>query len=299
METVLNLEQTRIFVKVVQTGGFSRAAELLKLPKSSVSKAVARLERESGTRLLLRTTRALAPTDAGRAYYERCTPALAALEDAQRALAGQDLSLSGHVRITAPEDLGAQVISPLIADLAKAHPSLSFELRYTDVVLDLVRDGYDVAIRIGKLPASRLFAKKLGETTLVAVAAPAYVQCAPRIRRPADLVAHPCLAISADGPRWTLRRGRETVRLEIRPRILCNQMTSLLSMAVRGAGVALVPAFLCRAEIQSGRLVRLLPRWTRSGVPVSITSPLGSSSSVRLRLVMDQLAAAVSRALAL
>lgn len=293
----MTLDLTRLFVAVVRDGGFSRAAAALKVPKSTVSKGIARLERELGAKLLVRTTRALAPTDAGRAYYEAAAPAIATLDDAQRSLISSDRTVAGQVRITAPEDLGALVISPLLATLTAAHPALALDVRYTDVRIDLVRERYDLAIRIGPLSVTRLYAKKLGESTQVTVAAPQYLARAPRIRRPLDLREHACLANSVDSQRWTLSRGREREQVEVRPRVSCNQMTSLLALAVSGAGVALVPAFLANSEIAAGRLVRVLPEWGRPGRLVSMVSPLASSSSARLQLVSRELGAAISRAL--
>jgi len=291
------LELTRIFVKVVERGGFSRAAEALRLPKSTVSKAVARLERALDVKLLVRTTRAVVPTSAGRSYYEQCAGPIAALDLAHRAITGRDREVAGHLRITAPEDYGAEVVDPAIAELVTRHPLLTFELRYTDEVLDLVRDGFDLAVRLGKLRESRFYARRLGESTRIAVAAPNYIERAPKIRRPMDLLAHACLTIAA-GPRdWTLRSPRGRARVPVRPRIVCNQMTNLVRMTLRGAGIALVPSFLCRSALASGALVRVLPTWSYPGRPVSLVAPLPSSTSARQKIVMDYLADAIPRAL--
>ena len=292
------LELTRIFVKVIECGGFSRAAAALQLPKSSVSKAIARLEQRLATKLLVRTTRAVTATAAGRAYHEQCAAHIAALDRARSTIAGRDRAVAGRMRITAPEDLGAHIISPAIAELASVHPQLSFELRYTDEVLDLVRDGFDLAIRLGTLRASRLYAKRLGESTLVAVASPAYLEQAPRIRRPEELTKHACLSINLASSHWRLSGPRGRVRVPIEPRVTCNQMSSLLALALRGAGIAMVPMFLCRGELAVGRLVRVLPGWTRPGLAVSMVSPLPSSSSARLKVVTDHLATVIPPALA-
>ncbi|NUP12827.1 MAG: LysR family transcriptional regulator [Polyangiaceae bacterium] len=293
----VGLELTRIFVKVVERGSFSRAAETLRLPKSTVSKSIARLERELDVKLLVRTTRAVAPTAAGRAYFDQCAGPIEALDLAHKSIASRDREVSGHLRITAPEDYGAHVVSPAIAELVVHYPGLSFEVRYTDEVVDLVRDGFDLAIRLGKLKASRLYARRLGESSLIAVASPAYLEQAPPLLRPADLLNHACLSITAGAADWTLLGPRGRVRVPVQSRILCNQMSSLVQMATRGAGVALVPSFLCRAEIEAGQLVRALPAWGRPGMQVSLAAPLPSSASARLKVVMDHLSAAIPRAL--
>jgi DNA-binding transcriptional LysR family regulator len=292
----MQLEPTRIFVKVVQQSSFSRAAELLKLPKSSVSRAISHLEHESGTKLLLRTTRSLTLTASGRAFYESCVGPIQALEDARKSLDGQDSIVVGTVRITAPEDFGAYVISPVIGKLAKAHPGLVFELHYTDSILDLVKGGYDLAIRIGKLSPSRLKAKRFGEVVFVAVAAPEYLKQRPAIKKPQDLAAHDCIMFTprSPAPAWTFRSAGKTARVPIKPRLVVNQMTSLIAMAVQGVGIAFVPMFLCKPELASGRLVRVLADWNGDSMPVSIVSPVGSSSSSRLKLISNQIAETIA-----
>ncbi len=295
----MGLEPTRIFVKVIQQGSFSRAAELLKLPKSSVSRAISRLEAEAGTKLLLRTTRSLTLTAAGRAFYESCAGAVQALEDARKSLDGQDSIVVGTVRLTAPEDFGVHVVSPVIGKLAKEHPGLVFELHYTDSVVDLVKGGYDLAIRIGKLNPSRLKAKRFGEVVLVAVAAPDYLKRRSAIKKPHDLVAHDCIMFTprSPSPNWTFRSAGKAVRVPIKPKLVANQMTSLVAMAVQGVGIAIVPMFLCKTELQSGQLVRVLTDWNGDSMPIAIVSPIGSSSSSRLKLISDKLAEAIEAAL--
>lgn len=292
----MNLELTRVFVKVVQCGSFSKAAELLKLPKSTVSKSISRLESESGTRLLVRTTRSLTTTAAGRAFFDSCRGPIQSLEDAQKSLDGQDSVISGLVRITAPEDLGGHVIAPALSVLVRKHPQLSFEMHYTDSVIDLVRDGFDLAVRIGKLTESGLKAKRVGEIVLVMVASPNYLKAASKIRVPKDLESHDCLTLSR-GVEWWLKSGAEKVLIPIKSRMLSNQMTSLLQAAVAGAGVALVPQFICRSDIQSGRLVRVLPEWASPGLPVSMLSPISTGSAARLKLTSDHIFSAIQKTL--
>ena len=296
----MELELTRIFVKVVQQGSFSRAAEMLKLPKSTVSKAVTRLESETGTKLLLRTTRSLTLTAAGRAFYDACVGPVQVLEDARKSLNGADSILTGTVRITAPEDLGSQVIAPAIGELTRKHPGLTFELSYTDEVVDLVKDGFDLAVRLGRLRDTRFRAKKLGEVVLVAVASPIYLEKAPKIRGPRDLESHDCLSLSlrsSGSTRWQLRSKKETVTVDLNSRITSNQMTSLMRSAIAGAGVALVPYFLCKPEIEAGRLARVCLDWASPGIPAHLLSPLSTASSARLKLAAEHLSSALQTVL--
>jgi LysR family transcriptional regulator, regulator for bpeEF and oprC len=295
----MELEPTRIFVKVVQQGSFSRAAELLRLPKSTVSRAISRLEAESGTKLLLRTTRSLTLTSAGRAFYESCTGPVQALENARKALDGQDNIVVGNVRLTASEDFGSHVVSPAIGELMREHPGLTFDLHYTDNIVDLVKGGYDLAVRIGRLKPSRLKAKRFGDIAIVAVASPEYLKQRPAIKKPQDLAAHDCMVFTprSPAPVWTLRSAGKSVSAPIKPRLVVNQMVSLMGLATQGAGVTFLPLFLCRDELQSGRLVRVLPDWHTDSVPVSIVSPTGSANSSRLKLISDKIAGAINKAL--
>lgn len=296
----MDLELTRIFVKVVQQGSFSRAADLLKVPKSTVSKAITRMEKETGTKLLLRTTRSLTMTASGRVFFDASLAPVQALEDAQKALYGKDSILSGQVKITAPEDLGIEVIAPAIASLARKHAGLGFELLYTDTVVDLVKDGFDMAVRIGRPAESSFKAKRLGEVILIPVASPKYLQNSDKIRAPKDLEVHTCLSYRDQGlsSRWNLRNKKESAQVHVRSRILSNQMTSLLKMAVAGAGVALVPHYLCRASIAAGELEYVLRGWGCPDFPVYMITPLSVSSSARLKITADFLAESIERALA-
>jgi DNA-binding transcriptional LysR family regulator len=295
----MELESTRIFVKVIQYGSFSKAAEALRLPKSTVSRTVSRLEGELKTRLIIRTTRSLALTSAGRNFFESSLGPIQALEDARKALQGGDQVLSGTIRLTAPEDLGAHVITPIVGKLSLEYPGISFELNYTDEVVDLVKEGIDVAIRIGKLNPSRFKVKKLGQVQLIPVASPLYLQKKEKIRQPQDLTSHSCLTYFPEAARvrWELKSKTKGLGVLIQPRIVSNQMSSLLEMAVQGVGVALVPQYLCRARLNSGELVRVLPDWAGEGLPVSSVYPLGSHSSSRMKLISERLNSAIQNVL--
>jgi LysR family transcriptional regulator, regulator for bpeEF and oprC len=295
----MDLTITRLFVKVVQNGSFSKAALLLKVPKSTVSKAVSRLEKETGTKLLLRTTRSLTLTAAGRAYYDSCLGPIQTLEDAHKSLHGKDSILSGLVRITASEDLGIHVIAPCIGGLIAKHPGLDFELHYTDEVIDLVKDGFDLAVRLGRLNQSNFKVKKAGEVCLILVAAPDYLKRNDKIRQPSDLSKHDCITLNHLDllSKWSLKSSKGSVQVPIRARASSNQMNSLLRTAISGGGVALVPNYICINEFKAGRLVHVLPDWHNAGRPVSLVSPLSSASSARLKVTTDSLFEAVHAAL--
>jgi len=287
----MELDLTRIFVKVVQYNSFTRAAEALKMPKSTVSKSISRLERETGTKLLVRSTRNLTVTSAGKAFYEKSLGPIHQLEDAQKELYGKDNLLTGTVRITAPEDLGAFVIAPAIAKLSIEHSSLRFELQYTDHVVDLVKEGFDLAVRIGKARDSGLKLRRAGEVTLVAVATQAYLKGREKLKAPKDLSQHQLLSLGVQqmSERWTLRSKDKVVQVAVHAKIVSNQMSSLLRMALADGGVALVPTYICQPYLESGAVTRVLPDWSSPGIPVSLISPLAPSSSARLKVTVDQI----------
>lgn len=292
----MELELVQIFVKVVKTGSFTKAAELLRIPKSSVSKAITRLEENTGTKLLLRTTRSQTLTAAGKVFYDTCVGPVQTIEDAQKSLSGSDSLLTGNLKITAPEDLGTQVLAPAAGQLTKEHPGLNFELNYTDQVLDLVKEGYDLAVRFGKLKESGLKSKKIGEVKLYVIAAPDYLKQNSKITKPDDIKRHPCLSLTP-GP-WNLKSATgASAHVPINVRIRSNQMSSLIKACASGAGLAMVPGFLAKPFLESGELVRVLPQWTSHGVPVSMLSPLPFSSSARLRMATDYFMVELQKAL--
>lgn len=295
----MEIESVRIFVKVVQLGSFTKAAELLKLPKSTVSRTLSRLEAEAGTKLILRTTRSMTLTPAGQAFYENCLGPVQALEDARKSLEGKDSVLSGLIRLTAPEDLGIEVISSAIATITRQNPGLSFELNYTDEIIDLVKEGYDIAIRVGKLSSSRYKARRLGEITTVMVASPKYLKQKSPIKKPNELIEHDCIGFNLGSApdTWILSGRNAKVSVKAKPRILANQMSSLLKLVKDGVGIGLLPHFLCREGLASGQLVRVLPEWEGLSYQVSIVTPPGYSNSSRLKLVSEHLSKAIQASL--
>lgn len=297
----MELESIRIFVKVAHLGSFSRAAELLRLPKSTVSRAISRLETECGTKLLTRTTRSITLTASGRVFFENCVAPLQALEDARKSLNGQDSIISGIIRLTAPEDFGMYMISKVIGALSKRHSGLQFDLHFTNEIIDLVKEGFDLAIRIGKLNPSSFKVKKVGEIIMVLTASPQYLkQCAVAINTPQDLSSCECLTIHSrfSKPSWALQSSEgERLSIDIKPKVIANQMSSLMDFALQGVGIAFIPLFLCQNEIISGQLTRVLPNWRGEGLSVSLVSPIGFSASNRMKLVSNYLVESIQKTL--
>ncbi len=296
----LELESIRYFIKVIEQKSFNKAAQILNVPKSNISKSISRLENQLSTKLIQRTTRNLTLTPAGQHLFAQCQSAIYQLESANQTLLGSDKVLAGPVRLTAPEDLGAFVIAPAIADLTKAHSKITFELNYTDQVIDLVKDGYDLAVRIGQLNQSRFKAKKVGEINLIMVASPTYLRKTKRIHHPKELVDHECISFRARSlsQQWTLRSQNSKLNIAVKSRVTSNQMTSLLQIVQNDVGVALIPAYLCQNRIKEGSLIQVLPNWTSHGMPVYLISPNPTALSARIKLTSDHLAERLKDALA-
>lgn len=306
METI-EIELSRIFVKVVQHGGFSRAAQFLKIPKSTVSKALAKLEKKTATKLLTRTTRSQTLTVAGQVFYEKCLGPIQSLEDAQRSLFGQDNIISGPIKISAPEDIGSYLLSPIITELSKKYPNLSFELFFTSRMVNIVKEGFDFAIRTGTLTESRLKARKIGHLNLVLVASPQYLNQhfihsqgkAIAIRKPIDLLKHRTLSLSSSlmTKNWKLKNGKETVDVPISGFLESNSMTSLLKMSLSGAGITLLPKYMCETDLKNKNLIQVLPDWINISPPISIVSAHSLENSARLKVVSDFIVSSLQKKL--
>lgn len=288
----MEIESARIYVKVVQLGSFTKAAILLKLPKSTVSRTVSRLEVEAGAKLLLRTTRSMTLTQAGQTFYDSCLEPVLALEEARKTLFGKDSMLSGLIRLTAPEDLGLEMISPVLSKMTKSHPDLNFQLNYTDRTVDLVKEGYDVAIRLGKLSANRNKARKIGEIKMILVASSQYFKGRSLPKSPDELIHHDCISfnLGSSSSSWTLVKNGSRMNVKAKVRIQANQMSSILKFASQGLGICLLPQFLCSKYLESGELMRLLPEWEGVSYPVSIVVSPGNEKSKRLKVIVEQIA---------
>jgi LysR family transcriptional regulator, regulator for bpeEF and oprC len=293
------IEKTRLFINVIQSKSFTKAALSLKLPKSTVSRAISSLEDETGTKLIVRTTRSLSLTPAGQAYFDTCSPLVHGLEDAHKSLFGSDTMMNGHVRITAPEDLGNFVVAPAIAKLSINHPKLHFELHLTNETIDLVRDGYDIAVRLGRLSQSTHKVRKLGTVKLILVASPQYLKKCGPIKSIHDVSHHPTLSLAHTSltSQWIVQSKGKTERIKVQPHFTANNMTSVLEMAKRGAGIALVPQYLAQPSIEAGQVTALFLSWQQNQFPASLVAPSQSAKIARVRLCLDTLSQEITKAL--
>jgi DNA-binding transcriptional LysR family regulator len=277
------------FAAVAETGGFTAAAQRLGVAKAKVSPAVSRSAAQLGTKPISRTTRRVALTEAGQALYARCVPALRAVQDSLSQLAG-DGELSGTLRISAAVEYAAQTLSPAIAAFAAAHPRLEIDLRTSDRVADLLKEGIDVALRMGWLRDSSLRATRLGGFEQYVVASPTYLERVPRIAHPSDLAKHEWVTLSLlSAPltwKFTSAKGQaRTVRVGGRMRT--DSVAALRALVQQGCGVSVMDQFTAEMPLRSGALVRLLPGWSLPKGGIHAVYPPGAHVPAKVRAFVD------------
>ena len=259
------LEGMRTFSAVVTEGSFSRAAQRLDRSPQLVSKYVAQLEARLGVRLLNRSTRKLSVTEAGQAYFDRCQGIVAEVDDLEDAVGNMAAAVRGLLKISAPMTFGMHHLTPAIAEFQSTHPELRIDLALDDRVVDIVSEGFDLAIRIANLEASSLVARRLAPINLVVCGSPAYFDKRGRPQTPKDLVDHECLGYtySSDRDRWrfTSDAGAEE-DIQVSGRFCANNGDALRTAAIAGHGLVLQPTFIVGDDLRAGRLVRVMTDYT-------------------------------------
>lgn len=306
----MDLDDVAVFVRVIDCGGFTRAAAALHQPKSRVSRTISALERRLGVALLYRTTRSLSVTEAGRALYEGCRANVYAIEGACQGLQERRDEVAGTLRLTTVESVADSVLGPLLAELHLVHPRLRVDLRTSNEIVDLVKDGIDVALRLGKLKDSALKVRPVGHLAMILVASPAYLRSAPPLRDVADLALHRALHFEtgAQASTWTLapparRRGARageadgaeaaTVAIDVYVRASAPRV--VLELALAGRGVALIPEYLCTDALADGRLVRLLAPLVTALYPVQFAWPAQREVNAKVRAFVEFAAPRLAR----
>lgn len=286
-------ETLQVFVAVARSGSFARAAEKLGLSRAMVSKHVQALEARLGTRLINRTTRQVNLTEAGRAFQLRAERLLADLEEAEGHAARESEQPRGTLKISAPVSFGVTHVAPALADFLRAHEGLRADLSLNDRVVDVVEEGFDLAIRIGRLPDSMLIARRLAVSRMAVIASPGYLKARGRPARPEDLAAHDCLtyAYAASRDEWRFV-GADGVRaVSVQGSLRANNGDALLA-AVRGdLGIALLPTFMCGEDIRAGRVQCILDGWTPEEIYVHAVHPPGRHVAAKVRRFVDFLVA--------
>jgi DNA-binding transcriptional LysR family regulator len=279
-----------VFAKVVEQGSFARAAERLGLSTSAVSRSVSDLEAHLGARLLNRTTRRLSLTESGQAFLERTVQLLADLEEAESAVTASALMPRGTLRMTGPITFGERYIAPAVAEFAARHPEVRFDVELSDRMVDLVDEGFDLAIRIGTPGSLALIARPVSQSQLVCCASPAYLAKHGTPRTPEELAKHRCLSYAYLAARDTWHfsgpDGRERT-VKIAGPVVANNGRFLAEIAAVGAGIALEPDFIVGDDIARGRLVPILRDFKPRSSPIYAVYPSRRHLSAKVRVFVD------------
>lgn len=282
-------EDMRVFVVVVETGGFSAAAQRLNIVKSVVSRRMSALERHLECRLFNRTTRRLSLTETGLDYFERAQRILRDLAEAEEATRSLQTELRGRLRLAAPMSFGLKHLSPALNEFMRLHPGLDVELDLNDRYVDLVNEGYDLTLRIGRLPDSTLVARELGPCPHAVCASPEYLAVHGTPEVPDDLREHQCLGYKnrANSSQWQFLMGREWRSVTVRPRLIANNGEVLVQAAVDGLGVVSLPRFLLEESLASGRLVEVLRDFQLPSSHIYAVCPPGRRLPAKVRALID------------
>jgi DNA-binding transcriptional LysR family regulator len=298
MSKLPDFEGLAIFAKVVELRSFSAAANELALSKATISKAVSRVEERLGARLFNRTSRRLALTDAGQQLAERAAAILAAGEAAESEALAMTASPRGLVRMAAPMSFGLREVAPLLPEFLAAYPDVSVDLHFSDARVDLIGDGFDLAIRIAAMPDSSLVARRLCPMKGMTVAAPSYLARRGRPTHPSHLAEHDCLRYAylstPDLWRFTNAAGEE---VSVRPTgaLRVNNGDAMIPTLVAGLGIAVLPEFIVGEAITSGQLEVLIPDWSMSNAGLHLVMPSAGPRPARVELLIEFLAKTLSR----
>ena len=283
------LNEIAAFVEVARQRSFVRAAAQLHVNVSAVSRAVGALETRLGVRLLQRSTRRVGLTEAGAAHLPRCEALLTELADAEAAVSERHSALRGALRVSVPSGFGLTHLVPLLPEFLKQHPQLTLDVGMSNRFVDLIEEGYDLAIRVGTLRDSRLAARRLGSNRRILVAAPDYLRTHATPRHPRDLAGHACLIldVGTQAENWTLldRSTRQVVR--VHGPLRSNHVLAVRAACVGALGIALLPRFALLSEIVRGTLVPVLPKWTTAEQGIYAVYPSNRLIPAKVRALVD------------
>lgn len=289
----MDLNDWLIFAKIVDTGGLSAASRQLGLPKSTLSRRLAKLETDFGSRLVIRRGRAFELTDDGRLLYQEAQSLAISVSDAKERLAEKTQNEGGALRMTAPKATGAEFLGVWLAKFLQLNPHIQIELDLSDQMVNMFEQGYDLALRVGPLADSTLVARKLGKSERLLVASPDYIKQFGLPNTPEQLSEHRCIGFGEQRSglgTWILNKGKRTQRISFTPALRCDDMATSLRMTQSGAGIAMVPAFISQTLLSSGEIQQVLPQWSAPTAEFYLVYPERELMPKRVRLLVDFLA---------
>jgi DNA-binding transcriptional LysR family regulator len=288
------LDGVAVFVGVINAGSFTAAAHALGHSTSYVSKAVTRLEKRLGSRLLNRTTRTISLTDAGRAYYERCSQIVIDAENAERSINQLQEKPGGLLRINAPASFGSKYLLNVLSQFMHRYPEVKLEVEFNDRLIDVVAEGYDVVIRVGEIKDGNLVARKFTSSQGVVVASPDYLERKGCPKQAEDLAQHDCIAYSLlpTPTQWVFYKDGVRTSVMVDPRAMCNSAEIEVAMVVQGIGITRLPLFTCEQEVANGDLQIILDDYDQLKLDVYAVYPHRQYLTAKVRAFVDYVVAA-------
>ena len=286
------LNAISVFCKVIETQSFTQAANQQNISVAMASKLVSQLEEHLKTRLLQRTTRKIVPTEAGMLYYQRCQAILLDLSEADSSISNMATSLQGNLLISVPRDFGLLYISPNLPKFIELHPNLHVEIEFEDKRVDLVAEGYDLALRIGYMQDSSLVARKISNSPMHFVASPSYLESRGTPLTPDDLEYHQGLLYksSLNQVHWQSTKANQIQRYKIQSKVVSNNGMALLEMTKAGLGISNSPSFFVKDALASGELVEILSEYKQKPLDIYVVYPNRRHLPAKVRAFIEFLA---------
>jgi len=282
-------QEMRVFAAVVDAGSFVGASDAIEMSKAAVSRYVRDLEARLGVRLLQRTTRKLSLTEEGAVFYARCKDLLANVDEAEAEITSRSGEASGLLKVNAPVSFGILHLAPLWAEFIARHPKVTLDVTLSDRLVDLVDEGFDVAVRIARMPNSSMISRKIASTHMILCASPDYLRTHGAPAHPADLAHHAVMAYSlfSAGDHWTFDGPEGEVTVKVSPRLHTNSGDTCRAVALQHQGVIFQPSFLVGGDLKSGALVQLLPQYRAMALGIYAVYPTRKHLSPKVRLLID------------
>lgn len=283
------LNAISVFCKVVETQSFTQAATLQNISVAMASKLVSQLEEHLNTRLLQRTTRQIVPTEAGTIYYRRCQPILLEIEDADLSISNLSTALQGNLTVSVPRDFGLLFIAPNLSQFIQAHPQLHIDIEFDDRKVDIIAEGYDLALRIGHLQDSSLIARRISRSPMYFAASPEYLARNGTPKTPKDLQTHSGLLYKAVGNwvHWQSTKNNQAEKLKLRSKAITNNGLALIEMAKAGLGIVNLPGFLVNEALATGELVEILPEYKQKSIDINVVYPHRRHLASKVKAFID------------
>lgn len=281
------LQAITAFVRCVDEGGFSAAAARLGITASSVTKVISRLESDIGARLFNRTTRRIRLTECGEIYYHHCLRVLTELEEAETTLREVNSSAEGQVRVVMPYSFGRDTLIPALGEFYQRYPSISLDINFKGSAVDLIKEGFDLAVRTGELPDSGLIRRVLLNTPMVTVAAPEYLERCGTPTIPEDLANHNCIIGRRVSSEWCFQQGRKKIAISVAGNLRVDNGDALRAAAAAGLGIAHSTSWLFRNDLEAGNVVPILEDFNRDQVPVSVLYSAKRHLPAKVKTVID------------